>query len=506
MVLSSFVAGARDTFDAGVSDAAALGGAARLGRAPASRPRSRPDERDRPHGRDTSTGVQKKSPPPRILAERGRPESCPHCPSRAIDTSIDRHARPLQPRGFDCREGPPADRTPPAVRAGRRSPGRADPIRSEPPSESRGAGRRCEPFRRRPCVPWCSTRSAPCRTTPSRSGWPRCPIRSRGRAEILVRVTTCGVCHTELDEIEGRTPPPRLPVILGHQAVGRVEAAGPGATAFRPGDRVGVAWIHSACGTCPRCRRGDENLCDDFRATGRDVPGGYAELMTVPEAFAHPIPDAFADAEAAPLLCAGAIGYRSLRLTGLERRPAAGADRLRRLGSPGPEAGEAPLSRPRRSSSSPGSEHERAFARELGAAWAGDTHELPPSRSTRSSTPPPPGRPSWRPSAGSRAGGRLVINAIRKEEATRRRCSGSTTRPTSGWRRRSRAWPTSPVATSASSSDLAAEIPIRPEVRGIPAGPGESGPRRAEGQEDPRRQGPADQSVSPGRPPSTRSS
>lgn len=139
-----------------------------------------------------------------------------------------------------------------------------------------------------------------------------------GENDILLKVTACGVCHTEIDEIEGRTPPPRLPVVLGHQVVGRVEDAGSGRSGFGIGDRVGVAWIYSACGICKQCRENKENLCVDFRATGRDANGGYAERMVVPERFAYRIPGVFSDVEAAPLLCAGAIGYRSLRLTGIE--------------------------------------------------------------------------------------------------------------------------------------------------------------------------------------------
>ncbi|HPS93363.1 MAG TPA: alcohol dehydrogenase catalytic domain-containing protein, partial [Deltaproteobacteria bacterium] len=125
--------------------------------------------------------------------------------------------------------------------------------------------------------------------------------------EILVRVKACGVCHTELDEIEGRTPPPRFPVVLGHQVVGEVVGWGKCVTRFHGGERVGVGWIHSACGKCAFCLREEENLCGSFRATGRDVNGGYAEYLTVPEDYAHPIPEIFTDAEAAPLLCAGAI-------------------------------------------------------------------------------------------------------------------------------------------------------------------------------------------------------
>jgi len=143
------------------------------------------------------------------------------------------------------------------------------------------------------------------------------PAPAPQEREVLIRVSACGVCHTELDEIEGRTPPPILPVIPGHQVVGRVEANGPGAARFAPGTRVGVGWIFSACGRCRYCRSGQENLCAEFRATGRDANGGYAEYMTANEDFAYPIPEVFSDADAAPLLCAGAIGYRSLRLTGL---------------------------------------------------------------------------------------------------------------------------------------------------------------------------------------------
>jgi propanol-preferring alcohol dehydrogenase len=152
--------------------------------------------------------------------------------------------------------------------------------------------------------------------TPLLSG--QLPDPTPGAGEVLIRVHVCGVCHTELDEIEGRTPPPRLPIILGHQVVGRVEALGAGSSLHRVGDRLGVAWIYSACGDCPACRSGRENLCGQFRATGRDVNGSYAELMTVPEAFAYSIPTGFTDVEAAPLLCAGAIGYGALHLTGLE--------------------------------------------------------------------------------------------------------------------------------------------------------------------------------------------
>ena len=135
--------------------------------------------------------------------------------------------------------------------------------------------------------------------------------------EVLIKISTCGVCHTELDEIEGRTLPSKFPVVLGHQVVGKIEAKAKNVTEFNVGDRVGVAWIHSACGKCKHCLSGNENLCADFKATGRDANGGYAEYMTIPAKFAYPIPEIYTDSEAAPLLCAGAIGYRSVRLTNI---------------------------------------------------------------------------------------------------------------------------------------------------------------------------------------------
>ena len=234
--------------------------------------------------------------------------------------------------------------------------------------------------------------------------------------ELLLRVLACGVCHTELDEIEGRTPPPSLPVVPGHQVVGVVEEGGPGASRFSRGDRVGVAWIFSACGECRACRSGYENVCPDFRATGRDVHGGYAEFMTVPEQFAHPIPDRFSDAEAAPLLCAGAIGYRSLRLTGIED-----GGRLGLTGF-GASAHLVLKMARHRYPNSPvyvfaRSPEERKFALELGAEWAGDTEERAPEQLDYIIDTTPVWKPVVEALANLAPGGRLVINAIRKEEA-----------------------------------------------------------------------------------------
>lgn len=233
--------------------------------------------------------------------------------------------------------------------------------------------------------------------------------------EILIKVSTCGVCHTELDEIEGRTPPPFFPMVLGHQVVGNVVDAGQKAAKFNIGDRVGVAWIFSACGTCEFCLVDNENLCPDFKATGRDAFGGYAEYMVVPENFAHTIPEGFSDSEAAPLLCAGAIGYRSLHLTnildgdtlGLTGFGASAHLVLMMAKHKFPHSRIFVFAR---------SEKEREFARELGADWAGDTEDDPPEQlnSIIDTTP------AWKPIVAAmkslKPGGRLVVNAIRKEE------------------------------------------------------------------------------------------
>jgi len=236
-----------------------------------------------------------------------------------------------------------------------------------------------------------------------------------GSGELLLQVVACGVCHTELDEIEGRTPPPVFPVIPGHQVVGKVVAVGADVSRFQFGDRVGVAWIYSACGRCAFCKGGLENLCPEFRGTGRDADGGYAEYMVVHENFAHPIPESLTDIQTAPLLCAGAIGYRSLQLTGLENGRILG---LTGFGG----SGHLVLQMVRhRYPDSPvfvfaRSVRQQELACELGAAWAGASGEQPPELvdAVIDTTP------AWKPVVDAlevlRPGGRLVINAIRKED------------------------------------------------------------------------------------------
>ncbi len=233
--------------------------------------------------------------------------------------------------------------------------------------------------------------------------------------QILVRVSACGVCHTELDEIEGRTPPVSFPFILGHQIVGVIEKRGPKATRFIEGQRIGIGWIGSACGKCRYCRDGRENLCPDFKATGRDIPGGYAQYVTVAEDFAFPIPDVFSDAQAAPLLCAGAIGWRSLRLAGLKDGEPLG---LTGFGASAHLVLQ--LSRHRYPHSDvcvfARSERERRFALERGACWAGDTGEKSPDKLSAIIDTTPVWKPAVKALENLAPGGRLVINAIRKED------------------------------------------------------------------------------------------
>jgi propanol-preferring alcohol dehydrogenase len=241
------------------------------------------------------------------------------------------------------------------------------------------------------------------------------PVPKPKVKEVLIKISACGVCHTELDEIEGRTPPPRLPIVLGHQVVGKVVETGRKVSRFNIGDRVGIAWINSACGKCAFCNSGQENLCEQFKATGRDTNGGYAQYTVVLEDYAYKIPDIFSDVQAAPLLCAGAIGYRSLRLTGLKDGQAIGLTGfgasahlvIKMVKHRFPNSATYVFAR---------SEKEQEFAKELGAVWAGNTEaEAPQKLDCIIDT-----TPAWKPVVEAlknlKSGGRLVINAIRKEE------------------------------------------------------------------------------------------
>lgn len=242
------------------------------------------------------------------------------------------------------------------------------------------------------------------------------PDPTPGNGEILVRISACGVCHTELDEIEGRTPPPELPVIPGHQVVGVVEEVykGEHASQIHVGDRVGVAWIFSVCGTCAHCKAGQENLCAQFRATGRDVNGGYAQFMAAPEEFAYPIPEALSDSDAAPLLCAGAIGYRSLRLANIQDGQSLGL-----IGFGGSNHLVLKMARHLYSNTDvfvfTRNPEEQEFARSLGAVWTGEIEATSPQKLDAIIDTTPVWKPIVEALRNLDNGGRLVVNAIRKE-------------------------------------------------------------------------------------------
>lgn len=250
---------------------------------------------------------------------------------------------------------------------------------------------------------------APFKENPSPLSLTEVPEPVPNQDQVLIKISACGVCHTELDEIEGRTAPPELPIILGHQVVGTVE------TGPNQGQRVGVAWIYSACGSCEFCKAGQENLCEQFQATGRDVNGGYAQYMTVSADFTHPIPDSLSDFEAAPLLCAGAIGYRSLRLTNLRNGGSLGLTGfggsnhlvLKLVKHLYPNSKIYVFTR---------NPKEQEFARSLGADWAGAIESNSPSKLDAIIDTTPVWKSIVEGLSNLKNGGRLVINAIRKED------------------------------------------------------------------------------------------
>jgi propanol-preferring alcohol dehydrogenase len=241
------------------------------------------------------------------------------------------------------------------------------------------------------------------------------PVPQPGPEEVLIKISVCGVCHTELDEIEGRLTPTHFPVIPGHQVVGTITKSGLRSSKFKIGDRVGVAWIFSACGQCQFCLEGFENLCDHFRATGKDANGGYAEYICAPENNVHHIPDFFTDAEAAPLLCAGAIGYRSIRLTNVKDGDTLGLTGfgasahlvLKLVRHRFPNIKVFVFARKK---------EERQFAIELGAHWTGDIGDRSPEKLKAIIDTTPVWKPVVEALLNLEKGGRVVINAIRKEE------------------------------------------------------------------------------------------
>jgi propanol-preferring alcohol dehydrogenase len=203
------------------------------------------------------------------------------------------------------------------------------------------------------------------------------PMPEPGEGEVLVRVHACGVCRTDLHVVEGELPPRKQPVIPGHQVVGTIERLGPGASRFGEGTRVGIAWLHRTCGVCEYCRSGRENLCAKAVFTGYSVDGGYAEYIVAHESFIYPIPEGFSDMAAAPLLCAGIIGFRSLRVSGIQRGGTLG---LYGFGAAAHVAIQVARHWGVRVYAMTRHERHRQLARDLGAEWAGAGDDTPPEK------------------------------------------------------------------------------------------------------------------------------
>ena len=240
------------------------------------------------------------------------------------------------------------------------------------------------------------------------------PIPEPTDNQILVRVSVCGACHTDLDEAEGRLKPTKSPVVLGHQVVGTVADKGKTVSRFKTGDRVGITWLYSSCGKCPFCQTGNENLCDNARWTGKDADGGYAEYMVISENFAYPLPERFSDSQAAPLLCAGVIGYRTLRLAeitdgqtiGLYGFGASAHIVIQIIKHKFPNSNVFVFTKT--------AEHGQ-LAKSLGAAWTGRSGDRPPAKLNKAMDFTPVGECVRDALHALEKGGRLVINAIRKE-------------------------------------------------------------------------------------------
>jgi alcohol dehydrogenase, propanol-preferring len=230
-----------------------------------------------------------------------------------------------------------------------------------------------------------------------------------GDGEVLIRVSVCGVCRTDLHIIEGELPPKKSPVIPGHQVVGRIEKAGSGVSRFSKGVRVGVAWLHQTDGTCQYCRRGEENLCDTPQFTGYSVDGGYAEWIVAPEAFVYPVPEDLADENAAPLLCAGIIGYRSLRLSRVGRGAKLG---LYGFGAAAHVAIQVANFWGVDVFAVTRDAVHRKLAMELGAKWAGGTLVSPPAELDASVVFAPAGEIVPTALKALRKGGRLILGGI----------------------------------------------------------------------------------------------
>jgi alcohol dehydrogenase, propanol-preferring len=248
---------------------------------------------------------------------------------------------------------------------------------------------------------------APIETNPLQ--FTEAPVPRPGPREILVRVHACGVCRTDLHVVEGELPPRKSPIIPGHQIVGTVEELGADAHRFRPGARVGVAWLHRTDGTCEYCRAGAENLCDHPEFTGYTADGGYAEYAVAAADFVYPIPPGFADEQAAPLLCAGIIGFRSLRLSGIKKGGSLG---LYGFGAAGHVAIQVARHWGADVYASTRDAGHQKLALELGAKWAGGTLAEPPVKLDAAIIFAPAGEIVPAALKALKKGGRLVLGGI----------------------------------------------------------------------------------------------
>jgi propanol-preferring alcohol dehydrogenase len=239
------------------------------------------------------------------------------------------------------------------------------------------------------------------------------PTPVPGAGEVLVRVIRCGVCHTDLHVVEGELPPAKLPLIPGHQVVGVVDRVGPAVTNLSSGARVGVAWVYAACGVCSACRRGEENLCQQITFTGYHVDGGYAQWMIARADFVYPLPEAFDDTAAAPLLCAGIIGYRALRISGIrpgERLGLFGFGASAHLALQVARHWECDVFVFTRSAA------HRKLAEQLGAVWVGGSQDRPPQELDAAVVFAPVGRVVVDALRTVRRGGAVAINAVHLDQ------------------------------------------------------------------------------------------
>lgn len=291
-----------------------------------------------------------------------------------------------------------------------------------------------------------------------------------GPGQVRLRVQVCGVCHTDLHTVEGELPLRRLPLIPGHQVVGTIDQIGPAASSpardspsggrpWRIGDRVGVPWLHQTCGECEHCRRGQENLCERALFTGLDVDGGYAEYMVAPADFVVPIPDVFSDTEAAPLLCAGIIGYRSLRLAEVQPGETLA---LFGFGASAHLAIQVARYWGCRVYVFTRSREHQQLARALGAAWAGAAGEKAPSPADRAITFAPAGDLIPVALAALRRGGTLAVNAVHLDRMP------AFDYGLLYWERTLRSVANSTRRDATEFMDIAARIPIRVTTQAYP--------------------------------------